>query len=93
MENVVFERNLAAGGELARSGTMIEEFLAEHPDTRLLPGEDKDLEKEILKTVGEEWLYAKNPWLENKAPKDLIGTDREFRVRNLLRILVAADLS
>ena len=72
---------------------MIKEFLAVPPDTRLLPGEDEDLRKDILKTVGEDWLFAKNPWLENKTPDALIGTDREFRVRSLWRILVAADLS
>ncbi|MGO9430254.1 hypothetical protein [Rhodoblastus sp.] len=72
---------------------MIKDFLAERPDTRLLPGEDEDLRQDILRTVGEGWLYAENPWLENKTPDALIGTDREFRVRNLWRILVAADLS
>ena len=72
---------------------MNKEFLAVSPDTRLLPGEDEDLRKDILKTVGEAWLSAENPWLENKTPEALIGTDREFRVRRLWRILVAADLS
>ena len=78
---------------MAHEGSMIKEFLAVPPDTRLLPGEDKDLRQDILRTVGEDWLYAKNPWLENNAPDALIGTDREFRVRNLWRILLAADLS
>jgi len=72
---------------------MIKEFLAERPDTRLLPGEHKDLRQDILRTVGKDWLYAKNPWLENKTPDALIETDQAFRVRNLWRILVAADLS
>ena len=72
---------------------MIKEFLAVPPDTRLLPGEDEDLRQDILRTVGEDWLFAKNLWLEKKAPYDLLGTDQEFRVRNLWRILMAADLS
>jgi hypothetical protein len=72
---------------------MIKEFLAERPDTGLLPGEDEDLRQDILRTVGKDWLYAKNLWLENKTPEALIGTEGEFRVRNLWRILVAADLS
>jgi hypothetical protein len=72
---------------------MIEEFLGKQLDTRLLPDEDEDLEKEILKIVGKKWLYAKNPWFDNKSPKDLIGTDLEFQIRILLRMLIVADLS
>jgi hypothetical protein len=72
---------------------MIEEFLSDRPDTRLLKDESPNLRDDIKQTVGEDWLYAKNIWLENRTPQQLIGTDQEFRVRDLLRILMTADLS
>jgi len=62
-------------------------------DQRLLPGENPDLKIEILNTLGEEWLYAKNLWLEGRAPDELIGTSEEFKVRDLLRSIRVAALS
>ena len=50
------------------------------PRQGLLPDEDPDLRREILRTIGEEWLNAKNLWLEGRSPNDLIGTRDEFQV-------------
>lgn len=69
------------------------ELLAKAPDKSLLPGEDKDLRADILKTVGEDWLFAKNVWLQDQKPDDLIGTSDEYRVRNILRSIRSAGLS
>ena len=63
------------------------------PDTSLLQDEDRDLQREIVQVVGEEWLRAKNSWLGGRAPQEFIGTPDEFRVRNILRSIKGADLS
>jgi hypothetical protein len=85
------------GGAPPRFGTELSmiprEAIAEHPDTSLLPGESKDLSEDVLKVVGEEWLLAKNLYLGNRAPNELIGTPEEFRVRNMLRSFLVAALS
>jgi hypothetical protein len=62
-------------------------------DTRLLPDEDQNLRREITSTIGEEWLYAKNVWLEGRTPNELIGTRDEFEVRDLFRSIKGAALS
>lgn len=62
-------------------------------DTRLLPDEDPDLRKEILDTLGEEWLQAPNLRLHGRRPEDLIGTPSEFRVREIVRSIRHAGLS
>lgn len=62
-------------------------------DTRLLPSEDPNLKRDILNTLGEEWLNAKNVWLRNHTPNELIGTRQEFQVRDLLRSIKGAALS
>jgi len=62
-------------------------------DQRILPDENPDLRRENLNTIGEEWLFAKNLWLEGRAPDELIGTSEEFKVRDLLRSIRAAALS
>jgi hypothetical protein len=67
--------------------------LPRHKDTSLLPGEDENLRKEIVDTMGDEWLQAKNVWLANRAPVEVIGTPDEFHVRALLRSLRVAALS
>jgi Protein of unknown function (DUF2384) len=59
----------------------------------LLPGEDQNLRKEILKVVGEEWLHTANTRLGGHTPQELIGTPDEFRVRLILRSIKSADLS
>jgi hypothetical protein len=69
------------------------ESLPTHKDTSLLPDEDPNLTNEILNTVGEDWMYVKNVWLGNRAPRDLIGTPDEFHVRALLRSIKVAALS
>jgi hypothetical protein len=67
--------------------------MATFRDRSLLPDEDPDLRREILRTIGEEWLNAKNLWLEGRSPNDLIGTRDEFQVRDLFRSIKAAALS
>lgn len=69
------------------------EILAKTLDKNLLPDENPDLKKEILETVGEEWLQAKNVWLENKTPEELLGTRDEYKVRDILRSIMVAALS
>jgi hypothetical protein len=59
----------------------------------LLPDEDPNLRSEILKVVGEDWLYAENTRLGGHTPHELIGTPDEFRVRLVLRSIKSADLS
>jgi hypothetical protein len=75
---------------------MIAEYLAKTPDTRLLPGEHPDIRmdiRDILGDVGEAWLYEKNIMLGNLSPSQLIGTDKEFHLRLLLRQFATAELS
>ena len=67
--------------------------MAAFRDMGLLPDEDPDLRGEILRTIGEEWLNAKNLWLEGRSPNELIGTRDEFQVRDLFRSIKAAALS
>lgn len=62
-------------------------------DTSLLPDEDPNLRGEIVKTIGKEWLNAKNVWLEGHTPNELIGTRKEFEVRDLLRSIRGFALS
>jgi hypothetical protein len=62
-------------------------------DTSLLPDEDPNLREEILRVVGEEWLNTENIRLGGHAPRELIGTPDEFRVRLVLRSIKSADLS
>ena len=64
--------------------------MATFRDTSLLPDEDPNLRREILSTIGEEWLNTKNVWLGGRAPNNLIGTPDEFQVRDLLRSIKAA---
>ncbi len=59
----------------------------------LLPDEDPDLRSEIVRTIGEEWLSAKNPLLGGATPDKLIGTRNEYKVRNILRSIIVAALS
>ena len=54
-------------------------------DTTLLDDENEDLRKEIVETVGEEWLHTKNAMLNGRAPEELIGTPDELHVRDMLR--------
>lgn len=68
-------------------------FFLPEPDESLLEGETKNLRKEILDTIGEEWLHAKNDALGGKSPDNLIGTPAEFRVRAMWRSFMAAALS
>ncbi len=54
---------------------------------RLLPGEKQDIRKEIKGLIAEpaKWLETPNDQLGGQKPRDLIGTDREQLLRDLLR--------
>jgi hypothetical protein len=53
------------------------------------PGEKQDIRKEIEALVKEpsRWMDAPNDQLGGEKPRDLIGTDREQRLRDLLRAI------
>jgi hypothetical protein len=53
----------------------------------LFPGEDPDIRKEVADLVADpsEWLSTPNTRLGGMKPEDLIGTDREQLLRDLLR--------
>ena len=55
----------------------------------LLPGERKDIRKEITALIDEpnKWLKTPNDQLGGERPKDLIGTEREQLLRDLLRAI------
>jgi uncharacterized protein (DUF2384 family) len=54
-----------------------------------LPGEDPDIRKEVADLVVEpsEWLNTPNSCLGGEKPVDLIGTNREQLLRDLLRAI------
>lgn len=55
----------------------------------LLPDEDADIRKEVKALVANPsmWLAAPNDQLGGQKPRDLIGTDREQLLRDLLRAI------
>ena len=55
----------------------------------LLPGEDADILREVGNLVAdpESWLDASHARLGGNRPRDLIGTDREQFLRDLLRAI------
>lgn len=63
------------------------------PDTTLLEDENPDIRKEIIETIGEDWLHTKNVVFNNRMPEELIGTSEEFRLRDILRSYMVAALS
>ena len=62
-------------------------------DTDLLPDEDPNLAREIMNTIGEEWLYTRNIYLGGRTPEQLIGSDDEFQVRVVWRSIKGLDVS
>lgn len=58
-----------------------------NPHQDLLPGEEQDIRAEIASVIanGREWLNQPNELLGGRAPKDLIGTPDEHRLRDLTR--------
>jgi len=54
-----------------------------------LPGEVPDIRKEVADLVADpsEWINTSNSRLEGKRPGDLIGTDHEKLLRDLLRAI------
>ena len=68
-------------------------YLERDIDTALLPDENPDLRAEIVQTIGEEWLFAKNSWLGGKTPNEVIGTPNEYKVRDIVRSYLVAALS
>ena len=59
------------------------------PSDGLLPDENVDIRKEASDVVADagQWLDMPNDQLGGQRPRDLIGTDREQAVRDLLRAL------
>jgi hypothetical protein len=55
----------------------------------LLPGEEEDIRREAASVVADPggWLNEPNDQLGGQRPNDLIGTDREQHVRDLLRAI------
>ena len=55
----------------------------------LLPGEHADLRQEAqsLFSDPDSWLDTENDQLRGRKPKDLLGTEDEKYVRNLLRMI------
>lgn len=55
----------------------------------LLPGEQEDIRQEVKTMIAEpaKWLDTPNDRLGGQKPGDLIGTEREQLVRDLLRAL------
>jgi hypothetical protein len=59
------------------------------PSDNLLPGEEPDIRKDIASVVQDPdgWLSQPNDQLGGQKPGDLIGTEREQSVRDLLRAI------
>lgn len=57
------------------------------PSYPLLPGEKADIRKEAASLIADadRWLDTPNARLGGEKPNDLIGTDREWILRSLLR--------
>jgi hypothetical protein len=55
----------------------------------LLPDEDRDIRTEVAKVIAQPdlWLNQPNALLGGSCPKDLVGTKREVRVRDLIRMI------
>ena len=55
----------------------------------LLPDESDDIRVDVAKLVphAEQWLDAPNSHFSLQTPRSLIGTDQEWILRNLLRMI------
>ena len=58
------------------------------PDLSLLDDENPDIRKEIIETIGEQWLHTKNVMLDDRTPEELINTPEEVLLRDMLRSFV-----
>ena len=58
-----------------------------HKTIPTIPGEKDDIRTEAQDLIenADEWLRSPNSELGGKKPEELIGTDREIVVRNMLR--------
>jgi hypothetical protein len=72
---------------------MMPESSANQQNSRILPGENPDLEGEIKEVLGTEWLYQRNVRLGGEIPAELLRTPNEYKVRNILRSIMASALS
>ena len=63
------------------------------PHEPLLPGEEPDIRKAIVDTIGEDWLNAKNLWCGDQPPSSLIGTPDEYKLRMILRSVLVSGIS
>lgn len=59
------------------------------PVNGLLPDEERDIRKEVASVLADagHWLNMPNDQLGGERPSDLIGTEREQAVRDLLRAI------
>jgi hypothetical protein len=72
---------------------MMPEPSANQQNNSILPGENQDLEGEIAEVLGREWLFERNVRLGGEIPAELLRTPNEYKVRNILRSIMAAALS
>jgi hypothetical protein len=68
-------------------GTSREENAMADTTYPLLPGEHEDIREDVADLVAEPdaWLDTPHPMLAYRKPRDLIGTDQEWMLRDLLR--------
>jgi uncharacterized protein (DUF2384 family) len=61
----------------------------------LLPGEHEDIREDVADLVAEPdlWLDTPHPMLSYQKPRDFVGTDREERLRGLLRLMKFGGVS
>jgi hypothetical protein len=57
--------------------------------TRILPGEEEDILEEIESVVpdSKRWVNSPNELFGGRKPRDLIGTEEEEELRNVLRAI------
>lgn len=87
-----FPEMLERVAELGLSNPTIEIAPGIHPSVAasqfdLLPDESPSIEIDVRKTIpdADEWLDTPNTRIGGKKPRDLIGTPREERVRDIIR--------
>lgn len=71
----------------------MEAVLLGDTDNHFLFGEGAVLRSQVIELLGAEWLSAKIVALGLRRPDDLIGTEEEWRVRDLLYALSVSALS
>jgi Protein of unknown function (DUF2384) len=64
-------------------------------ENELLPGEHADIRVDVreLLSNADEWLSSPNTAFAGKAPGELIGTNEEYRLRNMLRSVLYSSMA